>query len=125
MIKKVFLGVYVLMFLTGLFTIFSCALLQNSSNSSSLSSSSSSSTGSSSSSIGSQVAGTLWTCATTNAAFPKRGGNALMEFNNALWVIGGNNSNACLNDVWYSHDGTNWNFATLNSGIQGEAQLSA
>lgn len=78
---------------------------------------------SSSSSSSSPVSGSVWTCATTNAGFTPRGGNASIVFNNKMWVIGGNNANTLFNDVWYSSDGTNWNVATTSMGIPGRSAV--
>jgi hypothetical protein len=63
--------------------------------------------------------GTNWTQATTAAQWRRRYGHTSLVFNNplnpsqqAMWVIGGDETLDLFNDVWYSSDGTNWTQAT-------------
>jgi hypothetical protein len=72
------------------------------------------------------MVGVDWTAATRNAAFPSRNLNAVLSYNNYMWVIAGVNASAVhMNDVWYSSNGADWNLATGNAnfciraGVQG------
>ena len=52
--------------------------------------------------------GTTWVKATTSAAFPAREGHSVAVFNNALWLVGGDDVNGAMADVWTSTDGIMW-----------------
>lgn len=52
--------------------------------------------------------GNVWTSATAAAGWSARHGHASVEFNGAIWVIGGNDGAQALGDVWQSSDGANW-----------------
>ncbi len=55
-----------------------------------------------------------------------RGGHKVLEFDNKLWVIGG--ETCCggrFNDVWSSTDGQNWELVTDNAPWTGRSQFGA
>jgi hypothetical protein len=54
--------------------------------------------------------GQSWTRVSENANWSKRANFNLLEFNNYLWIVGGDNASPTnlLNDVWKSADGINW-----------------
>lgn len=56
--------------------------------------------------------GANWTSAVSGAAWSARHGHASVEFNAAIWVIGGNDGTQPLADVWLSTDGANWTQST-------------
>lgn len=55
--------------------------------------------------------GKIWKKATDSAAFGPRCDASALEFDNKLWVIGGDNGQL-MRDVWYSGDGITWKQAT-------------
>jgi hypothetical protein len=54
--------------------------------------------------------GENWTLVKSNAPWVERANFNLLEFENHLWIIGGENDNLSefINDVWKSADGVNW-----------------
>lgn len=60
--------------------------------------------------IWNSIDGVNWNKVVTQAAWSGRSHFNLFEFNNALWIIGGENHNPAqlLNDVWKSNDGVTW-----------------
>ncbi len=77
--------------------------------------------------------GATWTAATTDAAFPKRGGHKMLVHNDgngeALYIIGGhdglNPSYNFLSDVWKSTDGANWTQLTSSAPFGGREFVNA
>jgi len=65
--------------------------------------------------------GSYWRQATASAEFPARRGTVCLKFNNALWVIGGNDESGSeavyYNDVWKSNDGVSWMRITPDAGF--------
>jgi len=49
-----------------------------------------------------------WTSVTDSAGWSPRAGNAVVVFDNKMWVMGGWGLTTNLNDVWYSTDGLTW-----------------
>jgi len=65
--------------------------------------------------------GTNWFSSTTNASWSRRSHHTSIVYDDKMWIIGGNtnmfsDSNADMNDAWYSLNGTNWTRATTNAG---------
>ncbi|QCX01710.1 hypothetical protein FGM00_16910 [Aggregatimonas sangjinii] len=58
--------------------------------------------------------GIAWEEATENAAFSARSGHVALNYEDKLWVIGGNDGDL-INDVWQSTDGWNWTQVTANA----------
>ncbi|WP_459212186.1 Kelch repeat-containing protein [Aquimarina rhabdastrellae] len=59
--------------------------------------------------------GINWNKVVDNAAWQERSNFNLLEFDNKLWIVGGENENNgadVLNDVWNSTDGVTWNQVT-------------
>jgi len=61
--------------------------------------------------------GSLWSEATPSAGFSPRHSFGAVNFQNKMWVIGGNstdefNSTGALGDIWNSPDGVNWTQVT-------------
>lgn len=61
-----------------------------------------------------------WTQANASA-FPARYDHASCEFDSKIWVSGGYNGTAYLNDVWYSSDGETWTCANASPAFDGRA----
>jgi hypothetical protein len=49
--------------------------------------------------------GVNWTQVTSKAAFPGRFNHGSVVLNNKLWILGGENEDGALSDVWYSPGG--------------------
>jgi hypothetical protein len=52
--------------------------------------------------------GTSWVKVNDNPAFPAREGHGVAVFNNAMWIVAGDDANGGLSDVWKSTDGVTW-----------------
>jgi N-acetylneuraminic acid mutarotase len=52
--------------------------------------------------------GTTWVKVNGNPAFPAREGHGAAVFNDAMWIVGGDDANGARTDVWKSTDGINW-----------------
>lgn len=57
--------------------------------------------------------GENWTLEATNADFSERSLHTVIAFNNALWLLAGDNG-ASLGDVWTSANGVNWTLVPPN-----------
>lgn len=58
------------------------------------------------------IPGEVWTQAASSSVFTARYFQSGVVFNDAMWIIGGNNGHEFLNDVWSSTDGINWKLVT-------------
>jgi hypothetical protein len=59
--------------------------------------------------------GTNWTCKTVAPAWTVRSGHASIEYEGALWVLGGQNGSSINSlEAWQSTDGSTW-----TSGVYG------
>jgi len=58
--------------------------------------------------IWSSADGAAWTKAPATSRFTPRSAPSLVDFNNALWLIGGNDRYGPRSDVWMSTDGLQW-----------------
>ena len=71
-----------------------------------------------------------WTRATASAGWTARYTFGLVDYNNKMWVFGGNKIGTLpivslhTNDVWSSNDGANWTLVTNNAGFEGRDFLS-
>ena len=66
--------------------------------------------------------GTIWTCATTNAAFTGRYGHTVLVYNNKLWAISGyNDGEGEIPEVWYSSNGADWFLKTDSLPCYGQS----
>ena len=72
--------------------------------------------------------GLSWTQAKKNAAFSARSRHQIIEFNNALWLYGGE---VCMdqgsyfsNELWRSEDGTNWTQVPINTPMSSRSNHS-
>jgi N-acetylneuraminic acid mutarotase len=52
--------------------------------------------------------GTSWVKVSDSAAFPAREGHGVAVFNDAMWIVGGDDANGGRSDVWKSTDGVTW-----------------
>ena len=57
--------------------------------------------------------GAEWT-KETDAGWSKRSGHAAVVYDNKIWVMGGNDNNSDLQDVW-TYDGSSWTQQTSPS----------
>jgi hypothetical protein len=66
-----------------------------------------------------------WTQATSDAGFIPRENASLVNYNNQLWMIGGDNSDiGTLGEVWNSPDGVNWNLVTEMPSFEEQTNLA-
>lgn len=65
--------------------------------------------------IWSSADGAAWTKLPDSPRFTPRSAPSLVEFNNALWLIGGNDRYGPTSDVWTSADGAQWRVAYSGS----------
>src|SRR5208283_6182125 len=61
--------------------------------------------------------GSAWNETINLAGFSPRNSFGSLVFNNEMWVIGGWNGSALLNDVWNSSNGTSWTQVTGAAGF--------
>lgn len=72
--------------------------------------------------------GVSWTQVTGSAAWERRHNHASVVFDNKMWVTGGyyyDGTGHCLNDVWWSADGSTWTQATAAAEWSGRFTHSA
>ena len=65
---------------------------------------------------------TNWQVKTAAAAFSARGGHSVVVYNSKMWLIGGYDGAACLNDVWSSPNGIAWTPATASAAFTGRTR---
>jgi hypothetical protein len=69
--------------------------------------------------------GQNWNLVTKDPAFESRSSFASLVADGRMWVMGGQGTNAVLNDVWYTCDGTEWYKATASAGFSPRQGLSS
>lgn len=71
-------------------------------------------------------AGKNWKLASDNVPFGNRDDQSVIVWNDAMWVIGGDNQGGSpqYNDTWYSTDGSHWTQATQNAGFEARSRHS-
>ena len=76
--------------------------------------------------IWSSTDGITWTLENGNVPFAARFNHTLVNYNNRLWINGGQDNDFEFNDVWSSSDGVNWVLETDNADFpsrQGHTSL--